>query len=281
VFLFESQEALGLAESEASASTAAPRRLVFLGTGTSTGVPMLGCDCRVCTSSDPRNNRTRSSVVLVLPQGNLLIDTTPEMRLQLLREGIKRVHAIAFTHYHADHLFGLDDARLFPKYSGGPVPIYCEAETEECIRTIFSYAFHERAATVPAGGVPRLRFEEIRPGEPFTVLGQSIMPMRLEHGTFAVLGFRVGDLAYCTDVNRIPEATWPLLKGLDTLILDALRHRPHPTHFNLQEALEVVSLLKPKRTFLTHLAHDFDHGPTEIALPPGVALAYDGLTLPF
>jgi phosphoribosyl 1,2-cyclic phosphate phosphodiesterase len=242
---------------------------------------MIGCECAVCRSTDPRNKRTRSSVVLMLPEGNLLVDTTPEMRIQLLREGIGRIHAIAFTHHHADHLFGLDDARLFPKYSGGPVPIYCEAETEQVIRTIFSYAFHELAAGVPAGGLPRLRFEEIQPGEPFTVLGQLIVPMRLEHGRFRVLGFRIGNLAYCTDVNVIPEATWPLLEGLDTLILDALRYKSHPTHFNLEQALAVVSRLKPRRTYLTHLAHDIDHGPTETALPPGVALAYDGLTLAF
>lgn len=262
-------------------ASTAPRRLVFLGTGTSTGVPVLGCECRVCTSTDPRNQRTRPSVVLVLPAGNLLIDTTPEMRLQLLRARIGRIHAIAYTHHHADHLFGLDDARLFPKYIGGPVPIYCEATTEEAIRTVFSYAFHEHAASIPPGWLPKLLFERIRPGVPFEVLGQRLLPIRLEHGRFAVLGFRIGELAYCTDVNRIDATSWPLLEGLDTLILDALRYKPHPTHFSLDEALEVVARLKPRRTFLTHLAHDFDHGPAESALPPGVALAYDGLTLEF
>jgi phosphoribosyl 1,2-cyclic phosphate phosphodiesterase len=272
----DGQESSGLMDHAATA----PRRLVFLGTGTSTGVPMLGCDCAVCHSPDPRNQRTRSSVLLALPGGNLLIDTTPEMRLQLLRERIGRVHAIAFTHYHADHLFGLDDARLFPKYLGGPVPIYCEDETEAVIRAAFSYAFSARAASIPAGGIPRLQFERIAPGTPFQVLGQTVLPIRLEHGRFAVLGFRFGDLAYCTDVNRIPDESWPLLEGLDTLILDALRFRPHPTHFHLDEALEVVRRLKPRRTYLTHLAHDLDHGPVETSLPPGVALAYDGLTLP-
>jgi len=220
-------------------------------------------------------------VVLELPAGNLLIDTTPEMRLQLLRARIRRVHAIAFTHHHADHLFGLDDARLFPKYTGKPVPLYCETETEEAIRTIFSYAFHERAAAIPMGYLPRFDFATIRPGEPFEVLGQMILPMRLEHGRFRVLGFRIDNLAYCTDVNHIPEETWPQLEGLDTLILDALRYRPHPTHFSLEESLEVVARLKPRQTYLTHLAHDIDHATAESALPPGVALAYDGLTLPF
>jgi len=261
--------------------SALTRRLTFLGSGTSTGVPVLGCDCRVCTSDDPRNRRTRPSVLLSFPRGNLLIDTTPEMRLQLLRERVGFAHAIAYTHHHVDHLFGLDDARLFPKAIGGPVPVYCEQETEETIRRVFSYAFHEKAAAIPAGYLPKLRFERIAPGVPFEVLGQRITPLRLEHGRFSVLGFRVGGLAYCTDVNRIPEASWPLLEGLDVLILDALRHEPHPTHFSLGEALAVVERLKPGRTLLTHLSHGFDHGPTESTLPPRVGLAYDGLALEF
>lgn len=242
---------------------------------------MFGCDCLVCTSTDPRNHRTRPSVLLALPGGNLLIDTTPEMRLQLLREKVRKVHAIAYTHSHADHLFGLDDARLFSRAIGGPVPIYCEAETEESIRRVFHYAFHDKALGLPAGYVPKLQFERIGPEVPFQALGQTILPVRLEHGRFSVLGFRLGGLAYCTDVSRIPETTWPLLEGLDILILDALRHEPHPTHFCLEEALAVVERLRPGQTYLTHLSHGFDHGPTESTLPPQVALAYDGLTLEF
>ena len=257
------------------------RRLVFLGSGTSTGVPMIGCDCPVCTSDDPRNQRTRPSVLMKFPRGNLLIDTTPEMRIQLIRERVRQVHAIAYTHHHVDHLFGLDDARIFPKYVGGSIPIYCEAETEENIRRIFSFAFDERLGGLPAGFVPKIHFERIGPGVAFEVLGQRVLPIRLEHGRFSVLGFRVGNLAYCTDVNRIPEASWPLLEGLDTLILDALRHEPHPTHFSLNEALAIVEQLRPGRTYLTHLSHSFNHGPTETTLPPKVALAYDGLTLDF
>ncbi len=269
------------AEAEADFGSAGTRRLVVLGSGTSTGVPMIGCDCRVCTSTDPRNHRTRPSVLLELPGGNLLIDTTPELRLQLLRARVKVVHAIAYTHHHADHLFGLDDARLFPKALGGPVPIYCEAETEQTIRTVFHYAFHDAASRLPAGGVPQLTFRRVAPGEAFEALGQRILPIRLVHGRFAVLGFRVGNLAYCTDVNRIPEESWPLLGGLDTLLLDALRPEPHPTHFHLDAALAVVARLRPRRTFFTHLSHAFDHAETESALPPGVGLAYDGLALDF
>jgi phosphoribosyl 1,2-cyclic phosphate phosphodiesterase len=262
-------------------AAAAPRTLVFLGTGTSTGVPVFGCDCPVCTSSDPRNQRTRPSVLLKLPQGNLLIDTTPEMRIQLLREKVRQVHAIAYTHGHADHLFGLDDARLFSRAIGGPVPIFCEGATEESIRRVFHYAFHDKLAGLPAGYVPKLQFERVEPGSPFEVLGQSVTPIRLEHGRMPIVGFRVGNLAYCTDVSRIPEESWPRLEGLETLILDALRHEPHPTHFCLEEALGVVERLRPGRTYLTHLSHGFDHGPTESTLPPKVALAYDGLTLEF
>ena len=223
----------------------------------------------------------RPSVLFDFPLGRLLIDTTPEMRLQLLRENVGFVHAIAFTHAHADHLFGLDDARLFPKAIGGPVPIFCEEHVEANIRQVFAYAFGDHASRIPTGGVPRVDFRRIEPGVAFSTLGQTILPIRLEHGRFQVLGFRVGDLAYCTDVNRIPDESRALLQGLDVLILDALRFEPHPTHFSLAEALETVEQLKPKRTFLTHLSHGFDHESTEASLPTGVHLAYDGLALDF
>lgn len=261
--------------------SAAARRLIFLGTGTSTGVPVLGCDCAVCTSDDPRNRRTRPSVLFAFPDGNLLVDTTPEMRIQLLRENVRRVHAIAFTHHHADHLFGLDDARLFPKWIGGPVPVYCEQDTEECIKRAFSYAFDESVERWPAGFVPKIHFVRLTPGTEFETLGQRIVPIRLKHGRFQVLGFRVGNLAYCTDVNKIPEESWPLLEGLDVLVLDALRYHPHPTHFTIQEALDVVKRLQPGRTFFTHLAHDLDHETVEASFPAEVALAYDGLSVEF
>jgi phosphoribosyl 1,2-cyclic phosphate phosphodiesterase len=242
---------------------------------------MIGCECSVCTSSDPRNQRTRPSVLLSLKGGNLLIDTTPEMRMQLVRERVRHVHAIAFTHHHADHLFGLDDARLFPRFIGGPVPIYCEDDTEETIRRVFSYAFGGSAQKFPGAFVPKLNFVRIEPGSPCEILGETVLPIRLEHGPFRVLGFRVGPLAYCTDVSGIPEVSRPLLEGLDTLVLDALRYEPHESHFSLSEALAVIESLKPGRTFLTHLSHSFDHGPTQASLPPKVSLAYDGLQLEF
>lgn len=257
------------------------RRLIFLGTGTSTGVPMIGCDCPVCTSNDPRNHRTRPSVLFSLPGGNLLIDTTPEMRLQLVRERIRHVHGIAFTHHHADHLFGLDDARLFPRWIGGPVPVYCESTTEDCIRRVFHYAFPDGSERTPGGFVPKMNFVRIAPGVAFEAAGERVLPIRLEHGPSLVLGFRVGSLAYCTDVSRIPEVSQELLRGLDVLVLDALRYEPHPTHFSLSEALAVAASLGPKRTFLTHLSHSFDHGVAQAKLPENTWLAYDGLSVEF
>jgi phosphoribosyl 1,2-cyclic phosphate phosphodiesterase len=178
-------------------------------------------------------------------------------------------------------LFGLDDSRLFSKWLGGPVPVFCEPDTEETIRRVFSYAFRPGTESWPAGAVPKFQFTKVVPGVEFEVLGQSVLPIRLEHGRFPVLGFRIGTLAYCTDVSRIPEESLPLLQGLDVLILDALRFEPHPTHFSLSEALAVIEALQPGRTFLTHLSHSFDHGPTQAALPPRVALAHDGLIVDF
>ena len=252
--------------------------LVFLGTGTSVGVPMIGCGCATCTSSDPRNQRTRCSVLLGLPGGNLLIDTPPDLRTQLLREKVGVVHAALFTHAHADHLHGLDDLRLFPHYIGGPVPVYCEAEVEARIRHTFDYAFLPGAEEI-GGGVPQLHFVPITT-EPFEVLGQRIIPIRLGHGPWRILGFRTGNVAYCTDTNEIPPESWPLLEGLDVLILDALRPRPHTSHFSLSQAIEVAQRLKPKRTLFTHMSHDLEHQATNNALPPGMELAYDGLRVP-
>jgi phosphoribosyl 1,2-cyclic phosphate phosphodiesterase len=254
--------------------------LIFLGCGTSTGVPMIGCDCEVCMSDDPRNQRMRPSVVARTPRGNILFDTSPEMRLQLLRERPGPIHAIVYTHAHADHLFGLDDSRLFARaLNGVPVPVYCEAEVEAHIRTVFAYAFVDETKRFPSGGVPRLRFETIEPNRPFTVLDYELIPMRLHHGRFEVLGFRLGDLAYCTDVNKIPDESAARLQNLEVLILDALRFEKHPTHFNLEDALAAIEKLKPRRAILTHLSHSFDYRAVSEILPPNVQLAYDGLRI--
>jgi phosphoribosyl 1,2-cyclic phosphate phosphodiesterase len=264
--------------SRSVATTDLTGELVFLGTGTSIGVPVIGCGCPTCTSTNPRNNRLRCSLVLGLPGGNLLVDTTPDLRTQLLREKIGIVHATVFTHDHADHVFGLDDLRLFPYYLGHAMPIYCEEQVEDRIRKSFDYAFLEEARHY-AGGVPQIEF--VRIGlEPFEVLGLRILPMRLEHGRFRVLGFRFGNIGYCTDTNYIPPESLALLEGLDVLVLDSLRHKPHPTHFSLEQAVEVARQLRAKRTLFTHLSHDLEHEATNAALPPGMELAYDGLRLP-
>lgn len=253
--------------------------MILLGTGTSVGVPAIGCDCPVCTSSNPRNNRTRSGLILGLPGGNLLFDTSPDMRLQLLREGIGMVHAVVYTHEHADHLHGLDDVRLFPFMLGHPVPLYCTEVVEERIRRVFDYAFHEREHT-HQGAAPKL---EIRPisDQPFEVLGATLQPIPLVHGPHCnVLGFRFGNIAYCTDTNFIAPSSLELMQGLDCLILDALRYTPHPTHFNVEQALEIVDQVKPKITYLTHLSHDLEYEEANGKLPANVRLAYDGLRVP-
>jgi len=252
--------------------------LVFLGTGTSMGVPLVGCHCAVCDSTDPLNKRTRCGLVLGLPEGALLIDTPTDLRFQLLREGIDLVDAVLFTHEHADHIFGLDDLRIMPYRTGRAVPLYCEDHVEERIRKSFDYAFAEPRST-HAGAVPKLDMHRITL-EPFDLLGQRIIPIRLLHGSFPVLGFRFGNVAYCTDTNAIPDESWSLLEGLDVLILDALRYKPHPTHFSLDEAVAAAQRIGAKRTFFTHMTHDLDHTTTNATLPPGMALAYDGLRVP-
>jgi len=250
--------------------------VVFLGTGTSVGVPVLGCECHVCQSDDPLNNRTRCAILLRLDQGNLLVDTPPDLRVQLLREGVGLVHSVLFTHEHADHLFGLDDLRLFPFRLGHPVPLYCTTQVESRIRTSFDYAFSKRKKT-HAGSVPQLEFRSIDT-KPFEVLGVRVVPIPLKHGpNFDVLGFRIGDFAYCTDTNEIPRSSMKLLEGVRTFVVGALRFTPHPTHFNLDEAIAVAEQVNADQTYFTHLSHDLDYKTVMETLPSGMALAYDGL----
>lgn len=259
-----------------------PRRdltgqLLFLGTGTSVGVPTVGCGCEVCSSTDPRNARTRTSVALGLPGGTLLIDTTPDLRQQLLRERLGGVEALLYTHDHVDHVYGLDDIRPICFAAGRPLPVYCEERVERRIRKAFDYAFE--TVPTPGGGLPKVIFERITTA-PFDLLGSRVVPLRLRHGAFDVLGFRFGGVAYCTDTNDIPAATWPLLEGLDTLILDCLRPARHPTHFSLEEAIAVAARVNARRTLFVHMSHDIDHATVSARLPAGVELAYDGLTIP-
>jgi phosphoribosyl 1,2-cyclic phosphate phosphodiesterase len=258
----------------------ANRTFTFLGTGTSVGVPMIGCDCAVCRSTDPRNQRYRCSVLIGTQQGNILVDTPPELRLQLLRAKVRSIHAVLFTHYHADHLYGLDDVRPLSWRLPAPMPLYCTGEVEDKVRESFSYAFGREAEHLPLGFVPRLEFKQITE-EPFTVLGQRVTPIPLVHARFNVMGFRIDDVAYCTDVNRIPERSWPLLQGLRVLVLDALRNKPHPGHLSVDEAVEIVRQLGVKQAYLTHMGHELDHEATNKRLPPGIELAYDGLSFDF
>lgn len=271
------------ATSEPSPPEANPgvrQELVLLGTGTSTGVPMIGCDCDVCCSPNPRNNRTRTGVAVHAPDGTFLIDTSPELRVQLLRERIPLAHAVIFTHGHVDHLFGLDDTRLFPFRLGHPLPLYLEESTETTLRGAFSYAFQKRPPEAKGWSIPQFDLRRIGE-EPFELLGQTIEPVRLLHGRLPVLGFRLNDVAFCTDVSTIPEDSWSKLEDLDVLVLDALREKPHPTHFSIDQALEVVERLRPKQTWLTHISHGLEHELTNSRLPANVQLAYDGLRIPY
>lgn len=214
-----------------------------------------------------------------LPRGNLLIDTPPDLRIQLIRERIGLVHAVAFTHAHADHLFGLDDVRTFPQHLDGGLPVYCEDDVEQRIRQAYDYAFDPEVQEYPAGGIPKLVFRRIGT-EPFPLLGATLVPVRLLHGRSVTLGFRFGDVAYCTDVKEIPPQSMARLEGLNVLILDCLRRRPHVAHLNVDEALAVIERLAPRRTLLTHATHDLEHEATNRSLPDGVELAYDGLRIP-
>jgi len=256
------------------------RTFTFLGTGTSTGIPMVGCSCPVCRSDNPKNQRYRCAALIQVPQGNILIDTPPELRLQLLRANVGLVHAVLYTHYHADHLYGLDDLRPIPKYLGSAVPLYCTHEVERKIRQSFAYAFGPDVENLPRGFVPKLAFQTIAEA-PFTVLGQRVVPVPLIHAHFNVFGFRLDDVAYCTDVNKIPPESWPLLEGVRVLVLDALRIKPHPGHYCLEEALDVISRIGPEQAYLTHMSHDLEHEATNRLLPKGVELAYDGLSFEF
>jgi phosphoribosyl 1,2-cyclic phosphate phosphodiesterase len=249
-------------------------RVTVLGSGTSHGVPMIGCTCAVCRSEDPRDRRTRPSIHVAVEDGpSILVDTSTDLRMQALTQGLTRVDAILFTHSHADHVMGLDDSRRFSQMRKSAIPCYADSLTIASLKKTFYYAFDP--ATDKGGGLPQIDLRVI--DGPFAIEGVAIQPIPLMHGAREILGFRFGDFAYLTDTNHVPDHAWPLLDGVKTVILDALRHRPHPTHFTVAEALAVVERLKPQQTYFTHICHDLPHVATNESLPAGVELAYDGL----
>lgn len=249
--------------------------LTILGSGTSHGVPMIGCTCATCRSDDPHDQRTRPSALLSFADHHVLIDTSPELRLQCLAAGIDTLDAVLYTHAHADHIVGIDDLRVFSADRDRPLDIYASAETLGRLQRMFSYAFDDDPHYPSAK--PRLCPNVI--DGPFELCGRTIIPIRLLHGRVEVLGYRVGRIAYCTDCNRIPDASLALLEGLDVLILDGLRHRPHPTHFNLEQAVAMARRIGARQTYLTHIAHTLPHAQINAELPDGIELAYDGLVV--
>jgi phosphoribosyl 1,2-cyclic phosphate phosphodiesterase len=251
-------------------------KITFLGTGTSHGVPMIGCDCATCTSTDPRDRRLRTSVLVATADDTrLLVDTGPDLRAQALAHGIRRLDAVLYTHGHADHILGLDELRRFNALQRQSMPCFGDTATLTDIRRTFAYVFDP--ATQVGGGVPRL--ETFGVLGPFCVGRQEIQPVKLLHGTRTILGYRMGGFAYLTDCSRIPDESWPLLEDLDILVLDALRIRPHPTHFTLAEAVAATRRIRPRRAYFTHVCHELAHAATCATLPPGMELAYDGLVL--
>ncbi len=252
-----------------------PFRITVLGSGTSSGVPTIGCKCAVCTSTDPRDNRLRPSVLLRYGGRNVLIDATPDFRAQVLRARVDRIDAILLTHSHADHILGLDDLRPLNFHQGGSIPVYGTEKTFEVVRRIFQYAFDPRPSQSSA---PRVDLRTID-SQPFELFGRQIIPIPLPHGDSSVLGYRVGNAAYLTDHNDIPEEAKSKLRNLDVLFLDALRHRPHPTHSTVARAVELAQELAPRRAFFTHMSHDLGHAATNAALPANVQLSYDGLEI--
>ncbi|HEX2835120.1 MAG TPA: MBL fold metallo-hydrolase [Thermoanaerobaculia bacterium] len=251
-------------------------RVTFLGTGTSTGVPVVGCRCRICTSAEPKNKRLRQSVAIEAEGKHFLIDTTPDLRLQLLTHPIPRLDFLLFTHSHSDHLMGLDDIRPFNFRQRETIHAYANAMTAKAIRRAFAYIWDPYSQI--GGGKPQLELHEV--DAPFTHDGIEITPIPVLHGNWTILGFRIGNFAYITDTNGIPPRSIELLRGVEVLALDGLRPSPpHPTHFTIGEAIEASREIGARATYLIHLTHEIEHAEIEATLPDGVKLAYDGLIL--
>jgi phosphoribosyl 1,2-cyclic phosphate phosphodiesterase len=254
---------------------APPIRITVLGSGTSVGVPTIGCHCDVCASTDPRDNRLRPSILVSFEDRNILIDATPDFRAQALRARISHLDAIVFTHAHADHIMGLDDVRPFNFRQKGPIPIYGSEETLASIQRVFQYIFD---GARKESNIPKL---DPRPlaGQAVDLFGLPFLPVPILHGSQTIQGFRFGRAAYLTDHSAIPEASMDQLRDLDVLFLDALRYKPHPTHSTVDRSVKTVEALAPRRAFFTHICHDLRHARAESLLPPNIRLAYDGLEI--
>ncbi|HEX7048611.1 MAG TPA: MBL fold metallo-hydrolase [Longimicrobiales bacterium] len=254
-------------------------RLRFLGTGTSFGIPVIGCDCPTCTSADPRDRRTRHGALLEDDGRRLLIDAPPELRIQLLREGIGHIDAVWFTHCHADHVHGIDDLRAFSARAAAPIPAFAGPECARTLRYRFAYIFDDAAAP-PGTTRPELRLEAYHDGVPIDVAGFRLIPIAVSHGNGTVFGFRAGGLGYITDAKDVPEAARARLRGVRVLVLNALwRGKPHPTHLTVEEAVEIARDIGADATYLTHLSHRVRHAELLESLPPGIEPAYDGLVV--
>ena len=254
-------------------------KLTFLGTGTSFGVPQIGCGCPVCRSADPRDKRTRSGAVVETASSTILIDTPPELRVQLLRAGLSHIDAVFYTHEHADHINGIDDLRIFSVRRHEPLPVYGPAETLARVRASFNYIFDDAVRPYEGTSKPSLALHPLEANGAIRVAGVEVLPLAFQHGHLRVFGYRFGNLAYLTDVKAIGEREREQLHGLDVLVLNALWWRPHPTHMSIPEAIETARALGARQTYLTHLTHETGHADLAERLPPGIQPAYDGLTV--
>jgi phosphoribosyl 1,2-cyclic phosphate phosphodiesterase len=254
-------------------------RLVFLGTGTSYGVPQIGCRCRTCTSADPRDRRTRTAALIETDAGRVLIDTPPELRLQLVAAGVDRLDAVLYTHAHADHVHGIDDLRALSARHGVALPTYGAAETLADLAQRFAYAFDRTTGPREGTSRPELAAHPLEPGRQVMIAGLPVLPLALPHGDQMVFGYRCGSVAYLTDVKEVPEPAAAALRGVDVLVLNALLDRPHPLHLSIPEAVAAAQRIGARQTYFTHLTHHVPHAELAARLPPGIAPAYDGLVV--
>jgi phosphoribosyl 1,2-cyclic phosphate phosphodiesterase len=252
-------------------------KLTFLGTGTSFGVPQIGCECAVCRSTDPRDKRTRVGAVVEDDDTCLLIDTPPELRLQLIATGVSRVDAVLFTHDHADHTHGLDDIRSISVRRESALPMYGPAETIDNLVQKFPYIFNDAIRALPGTSKPEGIARALEPGRATRIGTLDVLPIEVPHGAARVFGYRIGSLGYVTDAKTVPEAALAALRGVKVLVLNALFRTEHPTHLSIGEAVEAARAIGAERTYFTHLTHDYDHDKSQAELPQGVTLAYDGL----